>query len=243
MLYDNATPVLIAQHHAHLIVTDAADDTASNVIDCSVGAFMVKKELQLSFEASDMTWQLFVSQPVSFTCTNDNDNSTDSLFQLRAEKPIVKGMIRLALGNNCTTAKRPIPACEDVILATQQMSEGGNRTVVKGRSNEGYMELLRNHSDVFPTDRADISFQVAGQSSTDGFTADDDGNDGPSQAVKLIFDWQPSSMSDLADASSGVGGGNIRADAKTDVGAILMLALPHQRLRLETSSDSSTTGT
>lgn len=83
----------------------------------------VHKEMLIQFETSDMQWIVFVSEPTEFVCSNKNQADTiahsgDAVytnppnweihsphFDLRATKPMKKGMIRVAMSNNCTTGQ------------------------------------------------------------------------------------------------------------------------------------------
>lgn len=160
MQYNLATPRLIAQRFASS--GPVADE--ETVIQCGegVGVFglpvHVKREIRLQFDTSDMTWLVFVSEPMDFVCSNTvppprvgpelppgvvppPDASKEAHFELKAISPVRQGMVRVALGNNCTTGQNPI-------YCTQRQP----------RDQSAYMALLRDHSDIYPTGEFSSSF-------------------------------------------------------------------------------------
>jgi hypothetical protein len=85
---------------------------------------LVRRELKIQFDTSDFTWLVFVSEPTLFECTNHvHDFSQDtplppgipptsdvlggSYFDLRATRPMRRGMVRIAMSNNCTMGQNP----------------------------------------------------------------------------------------------------------------------------------------
>jgi len=130
MVYSDATPRIYVQRSINGdIIVDNESDGPEQIHVCGEGLnqfsktpFLVKKELKIHFEKSDMTWIVFVSEPTEFVCSNlrystgtENDREPTSRrpgtgwegrephFDLRAVRPMRKGMIRIALANNCTT--------------------------------------------------------------------------------------------------------------------------------------------
>ena len=116
---------------------DAASTSATApTLECGQGKgnfsprpVLVQRELKLQFDTSDMTWLVFVSQPTEFTCSNYvHDTSMDvplppgivpvrdvmsaSYFDLRATKPMHRGMVRVAMSNNCTTGQNAQRKCK-----------------------------------------------------------------------------------------------------------------------------------
>lgn len=69
-------------------------------------------------------------------------------------------MVRVALANNCTTGKNP-EYCTALGTA---------------RDNSHYIELLRNHSDVYPTGNADVRFTFPVESAEE-------------EELRLDFNW------------------------------------------------------
>ncbi len=81
----------------------------------------VTKEMKITLDTSDMTWLIFVSEPMKFKCsTFDAEKyiqdhhiysvpgvipNITSYFDLQAISPVTKGMVRIAMSNNCTTGQ------------------------------------------------------------------------------------------------------------------------------------------
>lgn len=90
-----------------------------------------------------MTWLIFVSEPTEFICTNTTvieqvNNLPPGVlppksdfktlgFDLKAIKPMRKGVVRIALANNCTTGENA-QFCD---------------TIFKSRDQSEYTSLLR----------------------------------------------------------------------------------------------------
>lgn len=130
MKYYKATPrVFVERHLSGPIIVD--NDPSKPPLECGKGKgefskkpVLVQKELKVQFDTSDMTWLVFVSEPTEFECSdflaaplaNDlppgvvpppGDVMNASHFELRATKPMEKGMVRVAMANNCTTGQNP----------------------------------------------------------------------------------------------------------------------------------------
>jgi hypothetical protein len=230
MLYEKATPRLRAQRSIVRMVVDG-----SRVMhNCTqAGTFTVNNELELLSDDSDQTWLVFVSEPITFECTNINiagvvtggDMSSEDFalttpgFELRALQQMRRGMVRIALANNCSTASHYTEACADVIEAN---GLAGRRGV--GRDATAFTQLLRNHSDIYPTTAADISFIFPSE-------LNDVNNMNEDVELRLVFDWAPASMADL----------NLAIPRKPVSGdlmstQLLMFAIPHQQQRLQTTA-------
>lgn len=197
----------------------------------------VHKELQMTFDVSDFTWILFVSAPTQFVCTTSPRPEADpadalppgvlpdtpveeAFFELRAVGAVQPGVVvRLALVNNCTTGINNIHCSER-----------------KPTDRNSFVELLREHSEVFPTGRADVGFTFPSDLTMD-------------ESIDLHFNWAATSMSQwhdnlaLSNAAGGVGfdydsvpqGPPVNAPDSTDVGGrhspeLLMFALPHHQV-------------
>jgi hypothetical protein len=129
MKYYQSTPRIFAERHlSGRIVIDG--DATAPALECGVGfgnyspkPVLVQKELKVQFDTSDMTWLIFVSEPTEFECAmhkRPEDNSASipgvvpvrdvengGFFDLRATKPMQRGMVRVAMSNNCTTGQNP----------------------------------------------------------------------------------------------------------------------------------------
>lgn len=122
MLYLGATPKITALRP--ITFPPTVDNTDENKMECGTGsgnygpAKLVNKEIRVHFDQSDFTWLIFVSEPTSFQCWTENDPFDPNLspgvvtegakiggFELRATTPMKYGMVRLAIGNNCTTGQ------------------------------------------------------------------------------------------------------------------------------------------
>ena len=122
MLYMGATPKLTVQRA--VVFAPEIDNDTENKMECGRGdegtygpPIMVHKEIKVHFDSADFTWLIFVSEPTEFECWTRDDPSDMSLppgveatgplgaFELRATSPMKYGMIRIALGNNCTTGQ------------------------------------------------------------------------------------------------------------------------------------------
>ena len=125
MEYKDATPRLIAQRP--ITFAPVIDNEEGNTLECGQGdgvwsttPKLVKSELRIHFDISDFTWLVFVSEPTEFSCSNKPEPVDEDLglppgvvgpqkemgkFELKATSPMKVGMVRLALGNNCTTGQ------------------------------------------------------------------------------------------------------------------------------------------
>lgn len=140
MKYYDATPRLFTERHlSGPIVVDNDPTLPSLVCGSGLGNFStvpvrVERELKIQFDTSDMTWLVFVSEPTTFECAvqleQADENSgtfipgvvtpkkygSGTMFDLRATKPMQKGMVRVAMSNNCTTGQNAQRKC--TILVT-----------------------------------------------------------------------------------------------------------------------------
>jgi hypothetical protein len=161
MEYFDATPVISAQRFAKgEVQADPTNPSAAAAFVCGVdGAFgpptLVQNEILVTFDTSDMTWLIFVSEPTEFVCSNTDTSLEDAdasetplppgyvppnpeeapvLFTLKASSRMAHGMVRVAMANNCTTGQNA-EYCDNF----------------QPNDQEDYMSLLRNHYDVYPT--------------------------------------------------------------------------------------------
>ena len=232
MVYSEATPRIYVQRSiSHDIVID--NDENGPKLKCGYGhnvftqvPVLVKKEMKLQFEVSDMTWIVFVSEPTYFICANkftvdEIQESGDAVFvrspgwekayphfELRAVKPMVKGMVRIAMVNNCTTGTHHSPLCDT--------RDGVART------NSEFIDFIRKHSNVYATGDADIEFQFPAQAQEE-------------DELVLQFNWQPALMSRVASLGPDQ---FTERELYPDPGRdpegteLIMYALPHQQERM-----------
>ncbi|RYG64835.1 hypothetical protein EON64_13170 [archaeon] len=130
MIYEHATPrIYVARSLSAPIVVDN-DPTQSTLVcgDGKTGKYsahpvLVRRELKIQFDTSDMSWLVFVSEPMEFVCSQydaardvvDMDlppgvlppSGMHSFFDLRAVRKVQRGMVRVAMANNCTTGQNP----------------------------------------------------------------------------------------------------------------------------------------
>jgi hypothetical protein len=130
MEYKDATPRLVAQRP--ITSSPIIDNDPDNTLECGqgVGSWstepkLVNHEIRVHFDISDFTWLIFVSEPTMFTCSNKPEPvdttfyppgfvppfSEKGKFELKAVSPMRVGMVRVALGNNCTTGQNAIRKC------------------------------------------------------------------------------------------------------------------------------------
>ena len=87
------------------------------------------------------------------------------------------------------------------------------------------MDLLRKHSDVYPTGKADVRFTFPVESEME-------------EELRLNLNWEPGHMSSLAN-----GGDDDMTSMTPDIGIpeveLLMFAIPHQQERLISTEKSS----
>ena len=82
-------------------------------------------------------------------------------FELRATKPMKKGMIRLALGNNCSTGQNAqcgflllgVHGIDVMITCSRLLVHSLAVCSTRGvaQKQDEYISLLRTHSDVYPS--------------------------------------------------------------------------------------------
>jgi hypothetical protein len=99
------------------------------------------------------------------------------------------------------------------------------------RDNSDYETLLRSHSDLYPTSRADIEFTFP--------TVSDE-----EEELRLIFKWEPASMKKIKEFQDGdnyyLDPPSEPATAQTAPEAeLLMFAIPHHQERLRPITESS----
>ena len=120
----------------------------------------VEKEIKLSFDTSDMTWLVFISEPGLYVCSMDAPpppieglapgvipppGAPKALFTLKAVHPMSHGMMRVAMANNCTTGRNPQYCDADM----------------QPKDQTAFLGLLRNHAEVYPTGKPhDRSFSL-----------------------------------------------------------------------------------
>lgn len=133
MLYFHSSPRVYSERHISApVLIDG-----KKILECgqSVGEYSAKsvraeKEVRLQFDTSDMTWIVFLSEPMDFVCSNFDAVKDDerlgihyepgvvskkvSFFDLKALHPVKKGMVRIAMTNNCTTGQNP--ECKSTLL-------------------------------------------------------------------------------------------------------------------------------
>jgi hypothetical protein len=244
MEYVNIHPRLIGRRSMLTPgIVDHVDGFESILLHCGIGRdnfsepITVHKELQMTFDVSDFTWILFVSTPMQFVCTTrarpqldpadalppgvlPSSPPEEAYFELRAIGSVLPGaVVRLALVNNCTTGINNIHCSER-----------------KPTDRGSFVDLLRRHSEVFPTGRADVGFTFPSEMATD-------------ESLDMHFNWAATSMSQWHDnlalsiSRGGAGfdydsvpeGPPVYAADSTDVGGrnfeeLLMFALPHHQV-------------
>lgn len=232
MEYISTTPRLYIQRH--LASPPVIDNNENNIIECGNGKdnwskpFTINKELKVHFVSGDATWLIFVSSPTEFICSNIISEHSGSLpgvipppsldaFELRATKPIDKGVFRIALGNNCTTGTNP----KDCRL--------GQPT-----DNNKYMDLLRNYSEFYPTGYAEIGFTFPSESRIE-------------EELGLNFNWAQVSMTSFSNSlpknkfhyNDKFGVAKQNFNEMIPEGEILMFGIPHHQERLRKTSESN----
>lgn len=232
MLYFHATPrILFDRHLKNRILID---NDPSKVLQCgekegvySTKAVRAEREIRVEIDTSDMTWLIFLSEPLEFICSNFNVDldmqrrgivlppgvvsDKKSYFELQATTPMELGMVRIAMANNCTSGQNP-EYC------------GPER---RPRDQTEYENILRRHADVYPTAKADIefSFPIATREE---------------EELRLVFNWRPKLMSRLKSYSD-----LDKFDADEEfysdpsVNELLIFALPHHQERMRPIFGSS----
>ena len=199
MVYSEATPRIFVQrslNDENSIVIDNNPLGAKLVCGSKTNEFskkpmLVQRELKVTFAVSDMQWLIFVSEPTEFTCSNlplSSEAETIHFpgyvgkqasdwqmklphFDLRATKPMRKGMIRIVLGNNCTTGGHHSALCD-------------SRPGIP-RQNDEYIQLVRDYSDIYATGHADVEFEFPATSKEE-------------DELQLKFNWRQNLMSRIA---------------------------------------------
>jgi hypothetical protein len=261
MIYLKSTPRLFAQREIKGdIVIDNDHSKKRSVLVCgqgfgnfSVKPVTVQKEIRFELDTSDMTWLLFVSEPTTFECSSQPAGPgpgtslapgvvgppvavTDgAIFELRATSPMRRGMVRLAMSNNCTTGQNP--QCEKsslVIFDCQFILVMTDCEKQQPRDQSSYEKLLRNHADIYPTAKSDIQFTFPIESQEE-------------EELRLILDWKPASMARIANETDDLSNEyteTIGVQDDSPVGSVpefelLMVALPHHQERVRPIVGSS----
>lgn len=240
MEYLNSTPRVYVQRSLTIGFNPIIDNDPNKLpLHCGDknGVFgeprLVNSEIRVQFDSADMTWLIFVSEPTFFICSNVVDpGGHDSIpgapidyglahFDLRAIKPMGRGMIRAALANNCTTGQNA-EFCERDLPPSK-----------RARNQDEYSQLLRKHADIYPTGNADIRFTFPVESEEE-------------EELRLNFDWAPASMKLLSalnttlDTVQGFEDPLIPSSALTyDAVELLMFGIPHHQERLRGTAESS----
>jgi hypothetical protein len=126
MLYFNATPLIRAERRLRGQIVIDQGRGASSSCDDPEKVLHVESEMKLAFDRADITWLIFVSEPMDFYCSEMSPelfNETveagkelpvgqvpveiNSAFTLRAAQRLDKGMVRIAMSNNCTFGQNP----------------------------------------------------------------------------------------------------------------------------------------
>jgi len=220
MEYFGASPRIVGQRFFSAPpVVDLGQLGTELVCGEGIGIFgppvTVQREIQLQFDTSDMTWLVFLSEPMRIACSmytpppafgpalppgvvEPMDPSQQPYFELKALNAVDHGMVRIAMANNCSTGQNR-QYCDDF----------------SPRDQTDYMALLRNHADVFPTGHADIQFTFPSTS------------DEEQEELRLIFEWKPSYMSQLKTYI-------LQNPTPNGIPAVelLMYATPHHQQRL-----------
>jgi hypothetical protein len=129
MIYFHSSPRIFANRRLKNRITIDGDlEGIGKLLTCgeekgiySATPIRVERELRVEFDTSDMTWLIFLSEPMEFICSNfDADldmqrrgivlppgivSDETSYFDLKATKPVELGMVRIALANNCTSGQ------------------------------------------------------------------------------------------------------------------------------------------
>jgi hypothetical protein len=120
MFYFSATPSIRAQRILKSpIVIDQGKSTSK--CDSPDEKIHVEQEMKMAFDTSDITWLVFVSEPMDFYCRQFDADAVIremnlkpgvvpkifSSFNLTAADKMYKGMIRVAMSNNCTSGQNP----------------------------------------------------------------------------------------------------------------------------------------
>ena len=228
MEYINSSPRIVSERSIkYYPIIDGTE-----ILTCGTGiAHLIKGELRIQFEKSDMTWLIFVSEPTEFICTNTTvieqvNNLPPGVlppksdfktlgFDLKAIKPMRKGVVRIALANNCTTGENA-QFCD---------------TIFKSRDQSEYTSLLRQYSKVYPTGFSDITFNFPTETKID-------------EEIRLNFDWAQVNVQDFANAEpldsfsypeEAFQRKDELAVSRLDV---LMYGIPHHQERLATTHET-----
>lgn len=238
MKYLDATPRVYVQRKLSgpvLIDSGGSSTSRTKTLTCGDGLgnyseepVLVQRELKVQFDTSDFTWLIFVSEPTEFVCSQhvhdssydppiipglpiENDPKMSSFFDLKATKPMHRGMVRVAMANNCTTGQNPIHCLN-----------------AKPSDQSDYEKLLRDHAEVYPTSKADIGFTFPVSSSEE-------------EELRLAINWRPSTMSSLRleIGDDDVDSQDAQIGMTIPHTELLMFALPHHQERLRPSVGSS----
>lgn len=126
-----------------------------------------------------------------------------------------KGMVRVAMVNNCTTGTFHAQLCDRY----------GEK-----RNTDEFTDLIRRHSDVYASGNANIEFQMPRKS------AEED-------ELSLRFNWAPDLMSRISllgpDQFTETGSKLVPNPALSSSVELLMYAIPHHQERMTTLPDST----
>lgn len=116
--YLNITPRIYAERPllGNIIVDEGYVE--SKILNCGYGLnnftlepVLVRHEMKFNLDISDQTWNVFVSEPTYFICSTipfeDQTNFENQYLDIKSVNPMKRGMVRLAMTNNCTTGKNP----------------------------------------------------------------------------------------------------------------------------------------
>jgi hypothetical protein len=227
MEYKDSTPKISAQRSTTRL--PVIDNNENNTLICGDGAGvygeakLVQSEVRISFDVSDFTWLVFFSEPTEIMCSITPEppaifyglgvpppaNEPHGHFEIMATKPMEIGMVRIALANNCTTGRNP-EYCN---------------TLGTAFNNSAFMDLLRKHSDVYPTGKADVRFTFPVESAEE-------------EELRLNFNWEPAYMSLMKNQSDDDVISVAPMLGIPDV-ELLMYAIPHHQERLSPTEQSS----
>lgn len=203
MIYLDASPRIYSERPlSQEIVID--EGKTGKTLKCGVGVdrfssqpVTVQRELRLTFDAADTTWLVFVSEPTEFECsgfsfardlqtvpspesgpgnTPAHHLKAKEFFELRSTNPMSRGMMRVAMVNNCTVGQNAESKDEINIIIIIKSSRRtitmkrctslltifvwddvlidcdlGKNGLHKPRNQDAYEQLIRVHAEMYPT--------------------------------------------------------------------------------------------
>jgi hypothetical protein len=256
MLYFNATPLIRAERRLRGQIVIDQGRGSSSLCDDPEEVLHVESEMKLAFDRADITWLIFVSEPMDFYCSEMSPelfNETvkagkelpvgqvpveiNSAFTLRAAQRLEKGMVRIAMSNNCTFGQNP--ECKKRLfffcfrisfyLFVFCFIDCGQE--MKPRVNSEYEYLLRKHAQLYPTGAADIEFTFPVLTEEE-------------ETLRLIFKWQPAYMNKIKLTTNVTDyyddpPAETFPPQKIPDHEILIFAIPHHQERLRKTEESS----